>query len=67
MKAGKLSAAAFAKNTSGLATDKYDRVIYETDTGKLFYDADGNGKVKAVHFATLTKNLALTADDFFII
>ncbi|MDR6759816.1 Ca2+-binding RTX toxin-like protein, partial [Mycoplana sp. BE70] len=66
-KVGKLSAAAFAKNTSGLAADKDDRVIYETDTGKLFYDADGNGKGKGVHFATLTKNLALTADDFFII
>ncbi|MFD1327131.1 cadherin-like domain-containing protein, partial [Mycoplana ramosa] len=66
-KVGKLSAAAFTKNTSGLATDKDDRIIYETDTGKLFYDADGNGKGAAVHFATLTKNLGLTADDFFII
>ncbi len=66
-KTGKLASTAFARNASGLARDKDDRVIYETDTGKLFYDADGNGKGAAIQFAILSKGLALTYGDFFII
>jgi len=40
---------------------------YGTKTGKLTYDADGNGKIAAIHFATIGKNLALTNLDFVII
>ena len=29
------------------------QIVYETDTGKLFYDADGEGGKKAVQFAVL--------------
>jgi hypothetical protein len=35
---GALSAAALARNTSGFAGDSSDRIIYETDTGALFFD-----------------------------
>ncbi|WP_210333448.1 calcium-binding protein [Rhizobium sp. ARZ01] len=66
-KTGGLAASAFLANTSGKAADAGDRIIYETDTGKLFYDADGTGKIAAVQFATLSKSLALTHGDFFII
>lgn len=66
-KTGALTASQFVANASGLATDKLDRVIYETDTGKLFYDADGNGSGKAIQFATLKAGLALTEADFFVI
>ena len=65
--AGALAAAAFAANATGLAGDASDRVIYETDTGKLFYDANGIGGIAGVHFATLTAGLALTAADFLVI
>ena len=34
---GTLAAAAFASNTTGIAGDASDRIIYETDTGKIFY------------------------------
>jgi len=64
---GTLTAAAFASNTTGLAGDASDRIVYETDTGKLYYDADGNGADAAVHFATLTTGLALTNADFVVI
>lgn len=64
---GGLAVSAFAANTTGLATDKYDRIIYETDTGKLFYDADGSGTGNAVQFATLTAGLSMSAADFFIV
>ncbi|MFI0845721.1 beta strand repeat-containing protein [Mesorhizobium sp. IMUNJ 23232] len=64
---GVLAGAAFRINTSGIANDASDRIIYESDTGKLFYDADGAGGVAAVHFATLTGQPALTAADFNVV
>ncbi|MGO4835152.1 hypothetical protein AB4144_23140 [Rhizobiaceae sp. 2RAB30] len=63
---GTLSAVQFWTNTTGLAHDSSDRIIYETDTGKLFYDADGSGAVAGVHFATLAPNLSLTNLDFVV-
>lgn len=64
---GVLSEKHFVANASGTAADKNDRIIYETDTGYLFYDADGTGAAQAIHFATLTPGLALTEEDFFVI
>ena len=64
---GALASAAFRANTTGLAGDATDRIIYETDTGKLFYDADGTGATAGIHFATLQTGLALTNADFFVI
>ena len=63
---GGLSAGAFARNATGQATDRSDRIIYETDTGKLYFDRDGTGSAARVHFATLDKNLGLTHADFFV-
>ncbi len=65
--AGTLTASAFVKNTTGLAADANDRIIYETDTGKLFYDSNGNAAGGSVHFATVSPNLALTNADFQVI
>jgi hypothetical protein len=42
-------------------------VIYETDTGKLFYDSNGSAAGGSVHIATLGPNLGLTRADFFVI
>ncbi|WP_438748667.1 M10 family metallopeptidase C-terminal domain-containing protein [Pararhizobium sp. O133] len=64
---GTLAAAAFKANTTGLATDASDRIIYETDTGELFYDADGNGGGASIQFAKLAASLALTNADFVIV
>ncbi|MGO4839437.1 calcium-binding protein, partial [Rhizobiaceae sp. 2RAB30] len=64
---GILSAAKFWKSTSGTAHDADDRIIYETDTGKLFYDSNGKAAGGSVHFATLAPNLALTNADFVVI
>jgi Ca2+-binding RTX toxin-like protein len=63
---GTLSAAAFRVNTTGLAGDASDRIIYETDTGKVFYDADGTGAAAGVHFATISIALSLTNADFSV-
>ncbi|KQV39160.1 MULTISPECIES: calcium-binding protein [unclassified Rhizobium] len=65
--AGTLAAAAFYASTSGTAHDASDRIIYETDTGKLFYDKDGTGSAAAVLFATLDTKPAITNADFIIV
>jgi Ca2+-binding RTX toxin-like protein len=63
--AGNLATAAF--KIGATATDATDRIIYEKATGKLFYDADGNGAGVQVQFAKLAAGLALDAGDFFVI
>lgn len=63
---GELDRSAFASNSSGRATDASDRVIYEVDTGKLFYDADGSGVKSGVLFAQLAPELDLVAEHFFV-
>ncbi|MEQ1718633.1 MAG: calcium-binding protein, partial [Hyphomicrobium sp.] len=55
---------------AGAAHDASDRIIYNSQTGALFYDADGNtsGGVAAVQFATLaTHPLNVGQADFVII
>nr|WP_274534483.1 Ig-like domain-containing protein [Methylobacterium sp. Leaf85] len=67
--AGTLADAAFKdiSATSGGIVDRTDRILYDRDSGALFYDADGSGKTKAVQFATLDNKIVLTHDDFSII
>jgi Ca2+-binding RTX toxin-like protein len=64
---GALDLSAFHKSTAGVAHDVNDRIIYDTDSGALFYDADGNGQSAAIQFARLSKNLNVSAADFIII
>ena len=64
--AGNLAASAFAANLTGNSTDEFDRITDETDTGRLYFDADGSGAGARVHFATLSANLALTNGDFYV-
>lgn len=49
------------------AADKDDYVIYDAKKGTLSYDADGSGSGAAIKFATIKKNLKMTALDFFVI
>lgn len=64
----KLSTANFASNLTGLAVRASDHIIYERDTGRIFYDADGAGGAHGVLFATISPNLAgFSAAEFAII
>ena len=65
--AGDLAAGNLAANPGGTAVDADDFLIYDTSTGALSYDADGNGAGAAVLFATLTAHPAITAADFAIV
>lgn len=65
--AGALGAANFHVNTTGLAETADHRVIYESDTGKLWYDADGTGAAGAVAFAHLSSLPSIDEADFMII
>jgi serralysin len=62
-----LTAAQFRANASGTAQDASDRIIYETDTGRLVYDNNGSNAGGAVQFATLDAGLAVTNADFLIV
>lgn len=52
------------RNGDGLARQADDRLIYETDTGELYYDRNGSAAGGSVLVAVLPKALALTHLDF---
>ncbi|MBX3576749.1 MAG: calcium-binding protein [Rhizobiaceae bacterium] len=62
---GTLKAAAF--KLGKVASDADDRIIYDRATGKVFYDADGDGAQKQVHLATLANKVAINHLDFQVI
>lgn len=63
---GELSRGAF--NTGVAATQDDDRIIFNSQTGALMYDADGRGGQAAVQFATITGLVgSLSASDFLIV
>jgi Ca2+-binding RTX toxin-like protein len=62
-----LSANFFRASKTGTAADSNDYILYNTTSGALFFDADGNGAGVAVQFATLTnKPQNLVASDFLV-
>jgi Ca2+-binding RTX toxin-like protein len=65
--AGLLISARFWKSSTGAAHDADDRIIYNTTTGALIYDSNGNAAGGAVSFAILTNKAHISASDFFVI
>jgi Ca2+-binding RTX toxin-like protein len=67
---GALSAAAFVSGAGRTtAADTSDRIIYNTTTGDLYYDADGTGVTSAIKIALIgtSTQTALDHTDFLII
>ena len=61
---GTLAANAFFAGSA--AQDANDRIIYDTATGDLFYDSNGNASGGSVQIAQLSAGLDLTFQDFLI-
>jgi Ca2+-binding RTX toxin-like protein len=49
------------------ATNNDHRIIYNRNTGDLFFDDDGSGSNSAVQIAQLNSRLSLTNQDFILI
>ncbi|HYN47077.1 MAG TPA: calcium-binding protein, partial [Allosphingosinicella sp.] len=62
---GALAPGAF--RTGSAAADADDRIIYNSASGQLLFDADGVGGAAAVQFATVSAGLAITASEFTVI
>jgi Ca2+-binding RTX toxin-like protein len=63
---GVLDAGAF--NIGTFATEADDRILYNTATKSLSYDADGAGGIAAIKFATMSNFTgALDHTDFFVV
>ncbi|TLU57723.1 MAG: hemolysin, partial [Chlorobium sp.] len=62
---GALDINAFVTGSS--ANNASDRIIYNTSTGELFYDADGTGATEALLIATLIGTPTLDAASFVVV
>jgi Ca2+-binding RTX toxin-like protein len=49
------------------AQDRNDYLVYNKNTGSLYYDPDGSGSRQAILFVKLKANLAISERDFYII
>lgn len=61
---GKLAAGEFVANAGGDATTAAHRIAYDTATGNLYFDADGNGVGGKVLIATLSGAPNITVNAF---
>lgn len=62
---GNLLAVMFRNGTA--AVDADDRILYDSPTGTLYFDADGTGAALAIEFAILSPGLALSHQSFLIV
>lgn len=62
---GTLAASRFKIGSAASAADH--RIVYNSATGELFYDADGSGAAMQTKFAMVKAGLALTAGSFYVI
>ncbi len=62
---GVLAEGAFHVGTE--AADADDRIIYDPESGHLYYDADGVGGDAGILFARLKPGLAMSAEDAFVV
>jgi serralysin len=65
---GALAAGSFVSGVASVAGDADDFILYDTATGELYYDADGNLGGAPVKFAVIaTDPDGLAASDFTVI
>jgi trimeric autotransporter adhesin len=60
--------ARFKANSSGTATETNDRVVFNTSTGQLYYDADGSGSgAGAQLIATVQAGASVASTDIVVV
>lgn len=64
---GALASANFRASSTGLAQTPQHRILYDTTTGELFFDADGSDSGERILFAVLSAGPGLTHNDFGVI
>ncbi len=62
---GTLAAESFVMGQ--IAADADDRIIFDSNLGNVYYDADGSGSADQVLFARIGNDAMLTSDDFQIV
>jgi Ca2+-binding RTX toxin-like protein len=62
---GRLAASQFV--IAPAAQDADDRIVYNSQSGALLFDADGTGGAAAVPFANIGAGLALSIQDFLVV
>jgi len=62
-----IDAGTFKSGINPNATDADDHIIYNQQSGALFYDPDGNGIEAMIQFATLLGAPALTSTDIWVV
>jgi len=62
---GALAQSAFRLGTA--AADSNDHVIYDSGSGRLYFDTDGTGAAAQVEFARITPGIALTSGNFLVV
>ncbi len=63
---GALAADRFAGGAGATALDTLDRIVHDSATGMLYYDADGNGAQVMLAFAQVAPGLVLAATDVLV-
>ena len=66
LSSGVISAGNIVIGVGAVAADAYDYFLYNTSTGALSFDADGNGSGSAVLLATLVGHPAITTADLVL-
>ncbi len=69
---GTLTADQFLASSAAVATDEFQRIILDTDDGKLYYDTDGNGSAVAIQIGKITMGgggayADINNTDFFVL
>lgn len=57
----------FYASLTGIAADADDYILYNTSSGTLLYDADGNGDGVATEFALVSSKSTLTSESFIVV
>ena len=65
--AGAVSDTEFQASLSGKAATPFERILYDIDNGRLYFDSDGTGAAVEVLFAIVDPGLNLTSADFIVV